>query len=131
MKKIIWLFVIMIIITGCKKEEKQEIIKKESTEEEIIEEKEIYVDNNPIKIAFYSGNGPYKKLTNYSSSYGEYKEIGVLEDENAIVIPFEYFNDENTDKLKEIILRMYEVMDAPIEYKENEELQNGYNRIFT
>ena len=60
-----------------------------------------------------------------------YNEIGVIEDENAIVIPFEYFDDENVDKLKEVILNMYEVMDTPIEYVENEELENGYNRIFT
>ena len=60
-----------------------------------------------------------------------YREIGVLEDENAVVIPFEYFDEENTDKLKEIILRMYEVMDTPINYRVSEELQNGYDRIFT
>lgn len=60
-----------------------------------------------------------------------YNEIGVIEDENAIVIPFEYFDDENVDKLKEIILRMYEVMDTPIEYRKNEVLENGYNEIFT
>ena len=90
MKKIIWLFVIMIIITGCKKEIKKEIINKDETtkEEEVPEKKEVYVDNNPIKIAFYSGNGPYKKLTDFSSSYGEYKEIGVfamlLSDEDTV-----------------------------------------------
>ena len=60
-----------------------------------------------------------------------YNEIGVIEDENAIVIPFEYFDDENTDKLKDVILSMYEVMDKPIEYKPSEELENGYNEIFT
>lgn len=60
-----------------------------------------------------------------------YSEIGVVEDENAIVIPFEYFDDGNEDKLKEVILNMYEVMDTSIEYKTNEELENGYNRIFT
>ena len=60
-----------------------------------------------------------------------YNEIGVLEDENSIVIPFEYFNDENVDKLKEVILAMYEVMDKPIEYNDQEVLQNSYNEIFT
>lgn len=60
-----------------------------------------------------------------------YNEIGVLEDENSIVIPFEYFNDENVDKLKEVILAMYEVMDKPIEYNDQEGLQNSYNEIFT
>lgn len=60
-----------------------------------------------------------------------YNEIGVLEDENSIVIPFEYFNDENVDKLKKVILAMYEVMDKPIEYNDQEVLQNSYNEIFT
>ena len=60
-----------------------------------------------------------------------YNEIGVVEDENAVVIPFEYFDEENVDKLKEIILRMYEVMDTPIEYTPKEELENSYNEIFT
>ena len=59
-----------------------------------------------------------------------YNEIGVIEDENSIVIPFEYFDDENEDKLKDVILAMYEVMDKPIEYKVSEELQNGYSEIF-
>jgi hypothetical protein len=60
-----------------------------------------------------------------------YQEIGVIEDENSVVIPFEYFDDGNEDKLKEIILRMYEVMNTPINYQVNEELQNGYKQIFT
>ena len=60
-----------------------------------------------------------------------YNEIGVIEDENAIVIPFEYFDDDNDDKLKEIILNMYDVMDMPINYRANEELENSYNQIFT
>ena len=60
-----------------------------------------------------------------------YNEIGVIEDENAIVIPFEYFEDENVDKLKEVILNMYEVKDMPINYKVNEELENSYKQIFT
>lgn len=60
-----------------------------------------------------------------------YKEIGVIEDENAVVIPFEYFDDGNEDKLKEVILNMYEVMSTPIDYKLSDELQNGYNEIFT
>lgn len=60
-----------------------------------------------------------------------YDEIGVIEDENAVVIPFEYFEDGNEDKLKEVILKMYEVMDTPIKYKVSEDLQNGYKQIFT
>ena len=60
-----------------------------------------------------------------------YKEIGVVEDENAIVIPFEYFEDGNEDKLKETILDMYKVMNQPINYVINEELENSYNQIFT
>ena len=60
-----------------------------------------------------------------------YDEIGVVNDENAIVIPFDYFDEGNEDKLKEVILSMYEVMDTPINYKVSEDLQNGYKEIFT
>ena len=60
-----------------------------------------------------------------------YQEIGVVDDENAIVIPFDYFDEGNEDKLKEVILNMYKVMDTPIEYRVSEELQNGYKEIFT
>lgn len=60
-----------------------------------------------------------------------YTEIGLIEDENALVIPFEYFDKGNEDKLKNVILTMYEIMDKSIEYQVNEELQNSYNEIFT
>lgn len=59
-----------------------------------------------------------------------YEEIGVNE-ENSVVIPFKYFKDGNEDKLKEIILNMYENIDKPINYEISEELQNSYNEIFT
>ena len=59
-----------------------------------------------------------------------YEEIGVNE-ENSVVIPFKYFKDGNEDKLKEIILNMYENIDKPINYEISEEQQNSYNKIFT
>lgn len=60
-----------------------------------------------------------------------YKEIGVIKNDNATIIPFEYFNDENEDKLKEVIIKLYKNMDKKIKYKVSKELQNGYNKIFT
>ena len=39
--------------------------------------------------------------------------------------------ESTVDKLKEVILAMYEVMDKPIEYNDQEVLQNSYNEIFT
>lgn len=60
-----------------------------------------------------------------------YDEIGVIEDENAIVIPFEYFDEGNEDKLREIIRKMYDEMNKEINYTVSDELQKGYERIFT
>lgn len=60
-----------------------------------------------------------------------YKEIGVIEDENAIIIPFEYFEDGNEDKLKEVILEIYKNKDKEIKYKLDESLWEKYTEIFT
>ncbi|MBR3660898.1 MAG: hypothetical protein IKN63_03230 [Bacilli bacterium] len=84
MKKILYLILILLIITGCSKELQEEntSIKQESEivdkEEEKIEE-EKYVDNNPIKIAFYNkGNGVYKKLLRYESRVVSMQEVGIF-----------------------------------------------------
>ena len=58
-------------------------------------------------------------------------EIGVKDNENAIVIPFEYFDEGNEEKLKEVIKKMYDEIDKEINYTVSEELQNGYDKIFT
>ena len=90
MKKIIWIILIIIVLTGCSKKEEIKELKKDDKEEivELEEKKEEYIDTNPIKIAFYSGNGSYKKLNSFSSKVEAFKEIGIfsilLSDEDEV-----------------------------------------------
>ena len=59
-----------------------------------------------------------------------YDEIGVKDGENAYVIPFEYFEEKNKSKLKELIIKIYEDKDRKINYKFNPKLYEGFNDIF-
>ncbi len=59
-----------------------------------------------------------------------YDEIGVKDGENAYVIPFEYFEEKNKSKLKELIIKIYEDKDRKINYKFNPKLYEGFNNIF-
>lgn len=84
MKKKIY-FIIMIsfivLLLGCsKKIEKEDNIKNITSSETIIDEpKNDYVDDNPIKIAFYyKENGKYKRLDKFESSVKELEEIGIF-----------------------------------------------------
>ena len=58
-----------------------------------------------------------------------YNELGI-NDENATIIPFDYFEDSNKNKLKEIIIKMYEEKDKIVKYNIDESLWEKYNSIF-
>ena len=60
-----------------------------------------------------------------------FEELDILDNYNTTVIPFEYFDDGNEDKLKEIIIKMYKEKDIQINYEPDEVLHNGYDEIFT
>lgn len=60
-----------------------------------------------------------------------YKEIGVKDKENACLIPPEYFDDGNEDKLKKVLIKLYKEKDKEINYKLDETMWEGYNKIFT
>ena len=80
MKKII-LFLVLLLICGCHKEEKHIFELPNTNEKEEVEEIEepVYIDDNPIKIAFYKKeNGIYKILNKYSSHVEKLKEIGIF-----------------------------------------------------
>lgn len=59
-----------------------------------------------------------------------FDKIGVKEGENAVFIPFEYFEEENKDKLKEILLKAYNEKEKEFEYKFDEKLSAGFHTIF-
>lgn len=59
-----------------------------------------------------------------------FNNIGVKEGENAVFIPFEYFEKENFDKLKEVLLRAYKEKEKEFNYKFDEKLSAGFHTIF-
>ena len=59
-----------------------------------------------------------------------YEEIGIKDKENAYIIPFDYFNIENKDKLTKLIKIIYENKDRKVNNKIDENLWDGYNNIF-
>ena len=54
-----------------------------------------------------------------------HKELGV-NDENSITIPFDYFNEENKEKLREIVLKMYQEKDRSFNYNYSSDMYRGY-----
>lgn len=58
-----------------------------------------------------------------------HKELGVNED-NSITIPFEYFNKENKEKLREIVLKMYKEKEKKFNYNYSSDMYKGYNILF-
>ena len=59
-----------------------------------------------------------------------YEELGIKDGKNGIIIPFNYFEEQNIDKLKEVILKMYQEKDNQVKYKIDESLWDGYNQVF-
>lgn len=57
-------------------------------------------------------------------------ELGVRDGENGIVIPKEFFDAGNEEKLKKVLLKAYKEKDKVINYKFDESLYNGYNEVF-
>lgn len=57
-------------------------------------------------------------------------ELGVKDGENGIIVPPEYFDEGNEDKLKKILLKAYEEKDKKINFKFDESLYEGYNDVF-
>ena len=59
-----------------------------------------------------------------------YDEIGVKDGENAFVVPKEYFDEENKEKLKEFAKKIYDNKDMKIEYTFDSTLYDEFNNIF-
>ena len=59
-----------------------------------------------------------------------YEELKIKDGENGYIIPFEYFEKGNEDKLIEIVKKMYENKKMKCSYKINEKLWNDYNYVF-
>ena len=93
MKKILYLILILLVLTGCNKQEEDITLNNNEPkveEKEDLEEEEKYIDNNPIKIAFYKKeNDIYQKLYRYESKVVSMSEVGVfsiiLSDEDEVI----------------------------------------------
>lgn len=59
-----------------------------------------------------------------------FTELGVVDGENGIVIPFEYFEPENKEKLIEVVRRIYAFKNKSISYEFDSSLCDGYKEIF-
>lgn len=72
MKKYLIILIILLTLSACSTKEEIKNNVKIVKEEEIKEEKEIYIDNNPIKVGLYS-NG--KLITTYKNKFKNDKDI--------------------------------------------------------
>ena len=58
-----------------------------------------------------------------------YDELGIINKDNGFIIPFEYFDEKDHTKLKEVIMQMYEQKDKKVKYNIDENLWKGYKDI--
>jgi len=121
MKKI-FLFLIILFFCGCQnkvvKDYKKPITIPEERDEEHIEEP-IYIDDNPIKIAFYrNNNGTYKRVDKFSSHGDKLKEIGVF----SIIL-------SNEESMNGSIKKLYNDISSTIPNFSNYKI--GFNIKFT
>ena len=58
-----------------------------------------------------------------------FSELGVNES-NSVIIPFEYFEDENKEKLRELVVKMYKDKDKKFEYIYYENNYKDYYKLF-
>ena len=59
-----------------------------------------------------------------------YKELGLKNNQNATIIPFNYFDDENKDKLKKLVRKIYREKDKKVKYRFDRKAWDKYNEIF-
>ena len=59
-----------------------------------------------------------------------FEELGVVDGENGIVIPFDYFEPENKEKLVDSVRRICELKEKEIHYVFDETLYDGYRGVF-
>jgi len=127
-KKIILFISIFFILTGCSLS--NDIIKEEVNNQDIsneidtgILEEDSYVDNNPITVSLYDD---YNKLSSYSTTLSNFKDIGVfniyftdvdkLESSDTKSNYLKYYSEyENIDDYKTGFYISFEVGDKKIE----------------
>ena len=117
MKKLITRFFILLFLIGCKdnKIDMEKTTSNSNSHEEKTEEKEIYIDDNPIKLGLYMN----KKLTSeYKSNWLKLKDICSLE------VYFTTVNEISISKQKEAWNYYYNT------YQKIDKYKVGYNVSF-
>ena len=59
-----------------------------------------------------------------------YDELQLKNNKNATIIPFNYFDEANKDKLKRVLKKMYKEKEKKVKYKIDSKLWDGYNKVF-
>ena len=59
-----------------------------------------------------------------------YEELGIVNGKNGFIIPFEYFDDENKDKLVNLVKKIYKEKEKEVKFNLNESMWKDYNKIF-
>ena len=120
MKKIILLITTLFILTGCTNQNTNNIQEDTQTNNETMKDlptikEDIYVDDNPIKVALYQ-NG--KKVTTYSSTFADGKDLAVFD---IYYTDIDKVSSTNTKKNYQKYLN---------EYENIEEYKNGFYITF-
>ena len=112
MKNKIILLLVVLLLVGCSNKKEVKVESKKIIDEEITKnEKEVYVDTNPIKLSLYVDK---KKINEYNSPMTIYKDIVSLEC---------YYTEDNSiidGKFKEVFNKYY------ANYQNIEEYKIGY-----
>lgn len=105
MKKIIITISLLFILTGCGPTYYEDAINEPISNNQVdenIEEENKYIDNNPIKVALYDD---YNKITNYSTTLANFKDIGVF---NIYYTDIDKLDSNNIKNNYELYYNQYE-----------------------
>ena len=58
-----------------------------------------------------------------------YAEFGLKDGENAVIVPYDYFEEENKEKLVDLIKKIYADKEREIQYTFNPDLYKLYNDL--
>ena len=59
-----------------------------------------------------------------------YKDLGIKNNVHGVIIPFDYFKEENKEKLKKVVKKAYKDKDKKFKYTFDKKLYKDYNTVF-
>ena len=59
-----------------------------------------------------------------------YEELGIVNEKNGYIVPFNYFEEKNKKKLVSFIKKIYKEKEKKVKIKLNNSLWEKYNDIF-